>query len=134
MIYEHKVQYYETDKMQIVHHSNYVRWLEEARVEFLERVGASFVMLEDMGIVSPVTDVSCKYVGMMRFGDTAKITATLKEFNGVKMRVSYVIENAQTGEICCNAESGHCFMQGGKIINMRKKYPEIYERFFTENV
>lgn len=32
--YLHKVQYYETDKMGIVHHSNYIRWMEEARVDF----------------------------------------------------------------------------------------------------
>ena len=30
-VYMHEVQYYETDAMQIVHHSNYIRWFEEAR-------------------------------------------------------------------------------------------------------
>ena len=30
--YLHKVQYYETDKMGIAHHSNYIRWMEEARL------------------------------------------------------------------------------------------------------
>ena len=33
--YDHKVQYYETDGMGIVHHSNYIRWFEEARVDLL---------------------------------------------------------------------------------------------------
>lgn len=132
MIYEHKVQYYETDRMQVVHHSNYVRWMEEARVEFLERIGASFVTLEEMGIVSPVTEISCRYVNMTRFGDTVKITACLEEFNGVKMQVSYVMENSATGEICCTARSGHCFLQDGRIINMKKKYPDIYARFLPE--
>ncbi len=37
--YTHKVQYYETDMMQIVHHSNYIRWMEEGRLEFLAGVG-----------------------------------------------------------------------------------------------
>jgi acyl-CoA thioester hydrolase len=89
-------------------------------------------MLEGMGIVSPVIEVNCRYVNMMRFGDTAKIIACLEAFNGVKMHVSYVMENADTGEICCIAESRHCFMQDGKIINMKRKYPEIYERFVSE--
>jgi acyl-CoA thioester hydrolase len=129
MVYEHKVQYYETDKMQIVHHSNYVRWMEEARVEFLERIGASFVRLEEQGIVSPVTEVNCRYVNMMRFGDTAKITACLEDFGGVKMTVRYLIQNAANGEVCCIAESRHCFMYGGKIVNMKRKFPQIYERF-----
>ncbi len=35
--YIHRVQYYETDQMAVVHHSNYIRWMEEARVEFLDR-------------------------------------------------------------------------------------------------
>ena len=97
MIYKHKVQYYETDKMQVVHHSNYIRWMEEARVEFLEKIGASFVSLEEMGIISPVTEVNCRYENMMRFGDTAEIDVCLEEFGGVKMLVSYTMRNAETG-------------------------------------
>ena len=31
--YEHIVQYYETDQMKVVHHSNYIRWFEEARID-----------------------------------------------------------------------------------------------------
>ena len=33
--YCHKVQYYETDRMGVTHHSNYIRWMEEARVDLL---------------------------------------------------------------------------------------------------
>ena len=114
MIYKHKVQYYETDKMQVVHHSNYIRWMEEARVEFLEKIGASFVSLDE---------------NMMRFGDTAEIDVCLEEFGGVKMLVSYTMRNAETGEVCCEAQSRHCFIENGRIINMKKKHPEIYAKF-----
>ena len=41
-MYTHKVQYYETDKMGITHHSNYIRWMEEARIDFLEKSGHKF--------------------------------------------------------------------------------------------
>lgn len=129
MVYEHKVQYYETDKMQVVHHSNYVRWMEEARVEFLDMIEASFASLEDMGIISPVTEVQCRYKSMMRFGDTARIYACLEEFGGVKMHVVYKIVSVNTGEVCCEAESRHCFIENGRIINIKKKHSEIYERF-----
>ena len=27
--YEHHAKYYETDQMGIIHHSNYVKWMEE---------------------------------------------------------------------------------------------------------
>ena len=50
-IYRHKVQYYETDKMGITHHSNYIRWMEEARIDFLAQIGWNYERLEVMGIV-----------------------------------------------------------------------------------
>ena len=37
--YEPYTQYYETDQMGCVHHSNYIRWMEEARVDFLPKWG-----------------------------------------------------------------------------------------------
>ena len=48
--YRHKVQYYETDTMKIVHHSNYVRWMEEARVDMLEQMGIGYDVMEKEGI------------------------------------------------------------------------------------
>ena len=53
--YRHTVQYYETDRMGIVHHSNYIRWMEEARVDYLAQLGWGLERLEAMGSVSPAT-------------------------------------------------------------------------------
>ena len=58
-LYQHKVQYYETDKMGIVHHSNYIRWMEEARIDFLSQIGWDYKKLEESGVISPVTAVDC---------------------------------------------------------------------------
>ena len=59
--YQHTVQYYETDRMGITHHSNYIRWMEEARVDFLAQLGWNLERLEEMGAVSPVTALDVKY-------------------------------------------------------------------------
>ena len=59
--YIHKVNYYETDKMGITHHSNYVRFMEEARVDFLEQLGWSFDKLEAKGVASPVLSLDCTF-------------------------------------------------------------------------
>ncbi|ANU45897.1 acyl-CoA thioester hydrolase [Enterocloster clostridioformis] len=40
--YEHHAQYYETDQMGCVHHSNYIRWMEEARVNLMEQMGCGY--------------------------------------------------------------------------------------------
>ncbi|HJB35179.1 MAG TPA: acyl-CoA thioesterase, partial [Candidatus Blautia merdipullorum] len=61
MAYEHKTQYYETDQMGIIHHSNYIRWFEEARVDFMDRCGFSYAQMEKDGLISPVLSVSCEY-------------------------------------------------------------------------
>ncbi len=54
--YEHKTQYYETDQMGIIHHSNYIRWFEEARTDLLRQMGISYEELEAQGILCPVHD------------------------------------------------------------------------------
>lgn len=59
--YCHKVQYYETDQMKVVHHSNYIRWFEEARTDYMSQVGVPYAEVERAGIIIPVVDVSCKY-------------------------------------------------------------------------
>jgi len=68
-LYEHRVSYYETDQMGIVHHSNYIRWFEDARVDFLEKVGFSYAKMEEIGIMIVVLGASCDYKVYARFGE-----------------------------------------------------------------
>ena len=56
--YRRLVQYYETDRMGIVHHSNYIRWFEEARTDFLRNNGIVYSDLEQSGVMIPVVNVS----------------------------------------------------------------------------
>lgn len=58
--YIRKVQYHETYKMGVAHHSNYIKWMEEARVDFLDQIGYGYVKLEEDGIISPVLSVECE--------------------------------------------------------------------------
>ena len=46
--YTRKINYYETDKMGVVHHSNYIRFLEEARCRWLEELNISMEKLEEL--------------------------------------------------------------------------------------
>ena len=41
-LYTRRANYYETDKMGIIHHSNYIRWFEEARLHYMEEMGWPF--------------------------------------------------------------------------------------------
>ena len=50
-----RVQYYETDAMGIVHHSNYIRYFETARTEFFRSRGYSYDRMEKSGVYMPNT-------------------------------------------------------------------------------
>ena len=125
-VYKHIVQYYETDMMGFVHHSNYVRWMEEARVDFLCQLDIDYTRLEKDGIVSPTIEVTCRYKKSTTFQDEVFITVTMTEFKGVKLKFAYIMKNAK-GEVVAEANSVHCFIdKTGRPIRLAKEYPEYY--------
>lgn len=125
--YIHTVQYYETDKMGITHHSNYIRWMEEARIDFLRQTGWDYARLESLGIVSPVTAVECKYKISTTFADQISIHVSVEEFNGVRLKLSYCMKNSG-GKIVCQAGSEHCFLDAtGRVMFVKKEMPELYK-------
>lgn len=124
-LYQHKVQYYETDQMGIVHHSNYIRWMEEARMDFLSQIGCDYKAMEDMGIISPVTSVECHYKQTTTFPDLVTIAVKVEEFKGVKLKLKY--EMAVNDSIVCEGRSEHGFLtKDGKIISLKRSYPDIF--------
>lgn len=126
--YERSVAYYETDKMGIVHHSNYIRWFEEARIDYLEKIGVGYAQMEAEGIISPVLSVSSEYKTMARFPEVFQVEVQLKEFNGIRMKLSYVVKDKETQEVRCVGETSHCFLnEQYKPISLKKSYPNWYE-------
>ena len=120
--YIHKVQYYETDRMGLVHHSNYIRWMEEARVDWLEKIGMGFDKLEEMGITSPLLSVNCKYKFGSTFGDSVEIKTKVKKYNGVKITIGYIMTKVGTGENVATGETELCF------INFKTRRPIILKK------
>lgn len=124
--YIHKVFYYETDKMGVVHHSNYIRWMEEARIHFLESIGYGYDKMEEEGIISPVIGVECDYKTPTTFGDEVLIKVDVAEFRGVKLTISYVMTNLKTGEVVLTGKSYHAFLdKEGKPMILKKEFPKL---------
>lgn len=132
--YEHQAQYYETDQMGIIHHSNYVRWMESARIWWMNQAGIDYRKLEEMGVISPVLEISCNYKSMVHFGDTVLIETEIEKYNGVKLELSYRITDKKSGELRMTGNSKHCFLDSsGKIVSLKKSYPE-YDRAFADKI
>lgn len=130
--YEHHAKYYETDQMGIIHHSNYVRWMEEARMDLMDQIGLSYRQMEEMEIISPVLSVEVNYHSMVHFDDTVVIETRIAKYNGIRMEVEYRMTDKETGELRTTAYSSHCFLnRAGKPISLKRSYPELDTKFFT---
>ncbi len=57
--YERTAHYYETDRMGIIHHSNYIRWFEETRIHYLDKAGYPYSEMEKDGVMIPVLSAEC---------------------------------------------------------------------------
>lgn len=127
--YTHIVHYYETDQMKVVHHSNYIRWFEEARTALLKDAGIPYHIMEQNGIIIPVVDVSCKYKNMTRFGEEVVVTTKISKFNGVVIEFAYEVHGKESGQLKVIGTSSHCFLdEDYKVISLKKKYPDIYAK------
>lgn len=125
MSYIHKIQYYETDKMGVTHHSNYIRFMEEARLDFMASNGFDYAKIEEMGIISPVIGVECEYKNISTYPDVLFIDASVIEYNGFKLKLEYSMTN-QDGKLVAIGTSKHCFLsKDGKILTLKKVMPDL---------
>lgn len=123
--YIHTVNYYETDKMGITHHSNYIRFMEEARVDFLSQIGYGFEKLEADGIVSPVTAITFEYKRATTFPQEISIVLSVEKCSPIKLVFGYTM--TVNSKAVGTATSTHCFLENGKIISLETRYPDLYK-------
>lgn len=125
--YIHRVHYYETDRMGVTHHSNYIRMMEEARVDFMEQLGWPYAKMEELGVLSPVTAVNLRYIAPTTFDDRVEVRVFVKSFNGVKLIIRY--EMVKAGEppvTVLTGESEHVFLnREGRFVRMKREMPEF---------
>ena len=124
-VYRHEVKYYECDRMGITHHSNYVRFMEEARVDWMDQLGYGFDRMEAEGVVSPVVSVECVYKHPTTFKDLIDIEVRVVETSPLKITFGYTMH--ANGKLVCTARSVHCFMEKGRPVQLAERFPQLYE-------
>lgn len=131
-VYQRNAKYYETDQMGIIHHSNYIRWFEEARIDFLKQVDLDYKKLEAIGLSSPVLEVQVKYIKMVHFDDDVIIECKIVDYKGVRFSVEYIVKDASSNEIMTTGLTKHCFIDSeGRPVNLKKHYPDIHEKLIN---
>jgi len=104
-----KVRYGETDQMHFVHHSNYLKYFELARLEWLSELDISYADMERDGILMPVVSANIYFKTPLFYGDNFQVTVTLKKIPKATIDFDYLITN-QKEEIICTGNTILAFL------------------------
>lgn len=124
-VYRHKINYYETDRMGVTHHSNYIRFMEEARVDWLDQFGFGFDKIEAENVFSPVISVTCDYKRPTTFKDVIDIEVNIGKITEMKFEFVYTMRVG--GKVVCTAQSSHCFIENNRPVAISKRLPELFK-------
>jgi acyl-CoA thioester hydrolase len=118
-----RVRFVETDLMGVVHHSNYLRWFEMARVEYLRAANVLLPELISAGILFPITDVLCKYRQSAHFDEKIRVEAELVEFSRAKLCFSYRVYRDDDNVLLAEGKTQNLFTDmSGRVIRL----PQLY--------
>ena len=127
--YSRDVNYYETDRMGVIHHSNYLRILEEARMAWMKENLIPYPEIENRGIIVPFTESNATFISFLRFGDTFRVDMELVRFTGLRMVFRYRVYNETTGELWHKAETVHytTTREDYKPTSVKRTHPDLFE-------
>lgn len=124
-----RVQYYETDAMGIVHHSNYIRYFETARTEMLRDNGHSYDEMEKAGVWMPVMSVNVEYKMPALYDEVISVYCHVEKLRGASVDLAYEVRGAD-GRLCAVGSSSHGFTDPElKPLRMKRDRPELYAFF-----
>lgn len=123
-----RVQYYETDAMGIVHHSNYIRYFETARTELFRSRGYSYDEMEKSGVYMPVLSVSADYKTPAVYDEVISVFCWIEKIKGASIVLGYEVRGSESGELHVKGTSSHGFTTKDlKPLRLKKEAPGIYE-------
>jgi acyl-CoA thioester hydrolase len=122
--YKRKIHVYETDLMGIVHHSNYLRLCEEARVEWCLASGVIDTSKESVFNLT-VIETNVKHLKPARYGD--EVTVSMRgKIKGARLLFEYLLHVDDS--LICKAETSHCSLDTNmKVKRLDEKIKKILE-------
>jgi len=121
-----RVHFHETDAAGVIHHANFIKWFEEARMDYLRKLKFDYLALLERGLHIIILNYSCDCKSMLRFDDEVEIFVSVKSINNVKLVVEYKVMKGDT--ICVIGETIHCAYDSNKnsVISFKKEIPHFY--------
>lgn len=120
-------RYNETDKMGIIHHSQYVNWFEIARTEWIKAAGMSYRQIEEDGLMLPAIGIEVHYHSPARFEDAVIVEASIKKYDSVIISFSYRVIRENDQKLLTEGTSTHCWTNiEMKPVSLKKRNPELH--------
>ena len=119
-----QVRFYETDMMEVAHHTNHVRWFEMGRIDYFRACHISLWDLMNEGIVFPITKISCEYKEPAKFDDVLTVETSVAYLSKAQCTFHYRIVRDRDGALIAEGETQNVFTRKdtGKIIRLDDKY------------
>ena len=122
------VRYAATDMMRIVHHSRYYPWFEQARTDYIKKLGLTYTELEKMGFMLPLTETQCKYIHGLTYEDEVLITCRLEKLTVARMEFFYEVFKLPEMKKVSEGRTKHGIVDRDMHpVNAKKMFPKIWE-------
>lgn len=122
------VRYVETDKMGIVHHSVYPIWYEIARTDLSKSAGFPYAKMEEIGIMTPLIGLECKYISPAYYDDNLIVTARVSKLTPARIEFSYEVFRDNNAKPISTGTTTHAIVDKNmRPINTKKLYPDVYK-------
>ena len=126
-----RVRYVETDRMDVVHHANYLAWFEAARIQMLDEIGSPYREMEARGFMIPVLGASLEYKRPAKFDDRVEVHLFMKEKPRARFRFEYEVRRGET--LLATGTSSHGFMSSeGKALRPPEEFLQLIEKAWKE--
>jgi acyl-CoA thioester hydrolase len=99
--------YADTDQMGIVNHAVALRWFEQARAEWLRRLGYSYHEMEAEGMLLPVYELQVRYHKSARYDQIVLLDAMLRQPGPVRVIFDYKILDSDSRELLIAGTTHH---------------------------
>ena len=128
-----RVEYHHTDQMGIVHHSNYIKFFEVARTEWLRAAGLTYKEMESRGVMMPIVEVAVKYRQPAYYDELITVIAFVDEFPMARMCFRYEIKGEDGRDIASGSTTlGFIDSQTRRPQRAPKWLMEVLERELNE--
>ncbi|MGV3488688.1 MAG: acyl-CoA thioesterase [Tuberibacillus sp.] len=124
-----RVRYSETDQMKIVHHSEYVKWFEVGRTDYIRELDKSYGEIENQGFYLPVIGVDVHYKMPAKYEDLVTIETEIAEYNGVRIRFHYKAIRDRDQVLLAEGYTEHCWTTTSmRPVKLQKHWPELHQK------